>query len=464
MRTRLKSFLLIAFLGISALSYSQTATWTKNFANEGEIRSETDNEIVVTLTGAETFSTTIATDDGEASTFVDGMTGHSSEWGVILSGITAANISLSGSDKIATISIPQSEDYFITADDVIGFTIPIVSHSGASTIPCSSDLTITNLETTVAFGGDLTSSAEETDIRGGSNTLDLTLTNNKWVPGIATTTERLDTIKGMFSGASEFGAMVTALTTGDISVNGDSTILTITFPAKSDYYLTADENIDVEARQRLLQFSEPYTDSTHSFTVSNVAPTVEYGGNLFTGITESILRSGGQTYSLTLTDNLWKTEIETETAERDLIRGMFSNSTKFAPLASALDFGNLDVSPDFKTLTITFPEKTDYFIASSDVVTVTPHQDLLVYPEAYSSTSTTFTISNEDPIIFIVSKSLSEQDVRDGNSFQIKLRGDIWVKPTSALSADFKDRVSAGGSSEWNSSIQSHLVIARAND
>ncbi len=83
MRTRLRSFLFLSFLGITALSFGQSAELTsESISDEADVRSNNDS-IVITLTG-DTFVGNVDTNNGAAETFLAGFSGGSAAWDAII--------------------------------------------------------------------------------------------------------------------------------------------------------------------------------------------------------------------------------------------------------------------------------------------------------------------------------------------------------------------------------------------
>ncbi len=305
MRTRLKSFLLFALLGITSASFGQSATWTKDFNNESEVRNSTDYEIVVVLTD-ETFSATVESVDGDAADLVDGMSGFSTAWDNVLGSINAADITLSAANSVATIRIEQELAYYLIENDSIGFLIPAGSLTGTGVIQLPDSLIINNQETSVSFSGTLSGGVDESDIRNGDNTLILTLTNNKWGAADAAA---LSIVKSMFSvsGGSEFAGQVSALSVGDLGLNGSSDVLTIIFDEDDNFYIPATETVSVEARQTLLQYSEKYADSLATFDVSNEVPVIAISDST---ITEYTIKHEAVSFLITLSGDIWEEPLD----------------------------------------------------------------------------------------------------------------------------------------------------------
>lgn len=270
MRTRLKSFLFLTFLGISSISFGQSAELlSENIGSEADVRNVSPYFIEIELTQDSFFTTDIV-----KTAILDGLKGSSTEFDAVIEaakGDLDNNVVFLENDSIVRIRIEQFSSYYINADDKIGITIPASAlRISSSELDLADSILITNLATTVTFGGDLTGSTTETEIRENRNVLSLTLTNNLWVSNVASS-GALPTVKSMFSAPStEFIDMVSSLTEDSISVSADLKTLTIAFLAKSDYYIAVDEDVDLLAAQSLLQADEPYADATHSLSLIHI--------------------------------------------------------------------------------------------------------------------------------------------------------------------------------------------------
>lgn len=303
---------------------------------------------------------------------------------------------------------------------------------------------------------------DEADVRGNSNQIVVTLTSDTLIAEIATSQASLDVFLGGFSDpGSNITTLIQGLTTSDIALSSENTVATLTVPASSDYYITADESITFSVPAAALQESAADLPAG-TVSVTNLNSTITGdAGDLDTGAPESSFRNADQTYTLTLENNLWHTDITTSADLLDSVMGIFSGGTYFPDLVDQLQSSDLSVSGDGSTLTITFGQTADYYIPSDEVITANVTTGLLAYEEVLDNSDETFTISNEDPVISITSESYSETEIRTGLiSFDVTLTGDKWISNPAV--SNFRNNVVSGG--VWDTDVAPLLEITRVDD
>jgi len=361
MKSRIKFFFVMPFVFIFQLALSgQSAAITDPFSDENDVRSNS-NEIVITVTN-DTLDADIAVHQDSLDIFLAGFSNPGSAITTLLRSLTPSNISMSSENTVATITLPPSSGYYITADENITFTVPAASlQESNSPIAASGTITISNLASTITEDiGDFNTEAPESDIRSGDQTYSLVLENNIWNSTITSSAELLDSVRSIFSGGTYFPDLVTALQSSDISVSGDRHTLTITFRQDAGFYIPSDELINVEVMTALLEYDEPLTNSTESFTILNEDPVLSIVAETYS---ETDIRTGPISFNIILTGDLWAASPSLANFRSNIQSGGVWD-TDIAP--------NLTISRlDDHTIEVTVPQTPSFDIINSETVEVT---------------------------------------------------------------------------------------------
>jgi len=172
------------------------------------------------------------------------------------------------------------------------------------------DITIIRPVKTAEVSGTITT-ADENDIINGGKVIILTLTNDLWVAAGATfDAERQAIIDGLDATANQTlgwnnEVRDSALVVGNV-VRTSDTVVTITMPTVAGYAIVIDEVIAPEIPASALQVSTSsiFTGSTFTIIALASSSTLTIGGDLDTD-DEAAVRAGGNTITLTLTNDTW---------------------------------------------------------------------------------------------------------------------------------------------------------------
>lgn len=440
MFSRYTSIFSILFLVTGSVASGQSASLTEDITNESAVRSATSNTITVTVTG-DTLNSNIGSDALATADFLAGMSG-SAAWAGVVAGIGTSDVVLSDADRVATITVTQNSDYYITANDVIDFVIPAASLKSGASIDVTQDVIVLNESPTLSFGGDLADGELESGIRTSNNTFEITVSGNLWLPDITSDAGALASIKGMFSGAPEFAALVASLTSGDLELTGGGTVLTITFDAEPLYDIASDETVNINVPTDLLEYPESYVSSTTSFTISSLAPYIDVTGT-FLGVTdEGDIRTNSYQIDITVFEDTWVSDIDTDPAKTEgLINGLGSSpaSSGFDALLAVIiggDQGVSSVSLSGNTVRISVPSYPGFDITEDLDLSISADASYFTNASTALSENNFFTLQRIEPYITIASdpSPLNEENL-DESELIVTVHEDEWIAGGFSASA-----------------------------
>jgi len=398
MKSWIKNILPLILIVFTLPLSGQTAELSESIGNEADVRTG-GSSIVVTIHGT-TYDAALGTDDALTQGFYAGMSG-SSAWDGVLALMTTANLVITD-DTIATITLPAADRYFITDNDSIVFTIPDNCISYAGDLLVGDTIVVSNLASSITYGGTIRSSVDEDDMRTASHSYILLLSNNLWRTDILDAAV-LSTIKAQFSTSPAFGSIVSNLTTGDLSLSSDSTTLTITFPADATYYLTLNETTTFTPDISLLRFSESVSGGGDSFTIDNTDPVISYPDATYS---EASIRSTSNTFTLTLQGDEWADPVASN------LKDAFSGDTAWTnQVKDQLTFNLLDA----QHLEVTIPALSNFDIAVAENITLSVSSTHLLHSSGTYAASGTLTLQPATPTVSAsgtLNGTLSEGDIR----------------------------------------------------
>ncbi len=422
-------------LSFSAIqTYGQSATLSENISDEGSIRDASDYSIVINLVD-DTLVSEIGTQDVPTANFLGGMSGGSAAWDDLVNAISTSDVVLSNNNTTVTITISQKNEYYIVSDDSIGFEIPGNSLLSGNPLLVSDSIVVENLLPTLSFGGDLAPGVDESAIRNGDQTFSLTLNGNLWRSDITSASDALTDIKGMFSNAPVFATMVSALTSGSLSLSGDSKTLTITFSRKTDYYISADESVNVDVPQSLLEYSEAFSGSTTtSFTISNENPQISITTENYP---ETAIRSGDIYFDISLSGDVWATTLSSDFGDRIVSGGTFD--TEITPNLEITRTGN-------STVQVKIPQTPGFDISSDEAVTIT-----VIAADLQHSVGGPYNVSGTKNILAAlpgitaggtIASGINEGDIRTtAYTITVEVSEDTWVSDIATNGTNTRDLI-----------------------
>ncbi len=386
---------------------------TENITDEADVRSG-GRTIIITIHGT-TFENTLGNNSSVTAEFYAGMSG-STAWEEVKSTLATDAVVVTD-DTIATISLPPVPDYFITQDDTIAFLVPATCLASGADLALGDSIAVTNNATSLAFGGTIRASVSEDNLRTAAYTYTLELLGNMWRADIREDSV-LNYIKGMFSGAPVFAANVSALTVDDLSLNLDSTLLTISFPADPSYYISSSETVVITPAENLLRYPESITGGGDSFSISNTSPLISFPNTTFT---ENAIRNGANSLTITLTGDEWADPVASN------LKDAFSGDTSWSnQIKDNLVFLLLDPH----TLQMTIPQLPTYNIAVSAAITLTVTGSHLLHSSGTFAATGTLTLEPAAASLAVsgtLSGSISEGTIRSTTHYlTLKLTEEEW--------------------------------------
>ncbi len=260
----------------------------------------------------------------------------------------------------------------------------------------------------VALTGSVTDD-EKTDIRAGSSTILLTLTDDSWVTaGAAFDGERQNIINGLMSAQAEANGWNNIVQAGlqvtDV-VRTSNTVVTITLPAFAGYDITAQETITVTVPASSLAQSGVGLVASPTFDITVTGTAVARTGTI-SNDTELDIQAGGSTIILTVTDDTWVVAGGTFDAQRqNIINGLVSAQAEANGWNNVVQAG-LQVTDVVRTsntvVTITLPPFPGYDIGAPETITVTVPATALVVASSAVVAAPTFIISANTPDHMVV--------------------------------------------------------------
>ena len=181
----------------------------------------------------------------------------------------------------------------------------------------------------VTMTGGLTVKAHEEDLRSvHAHVLDMTLVGDTWLPGVGLDgAESSALLSGLASTQSETGgwrAVVAPMLSSTDLLRLDDQTVRLTIPQIAGYDIAAPETLRLTVPQGAT-FARSVLTAPESITFEPSAGTGRFGGDLMTlGNDASIQDASTLSLVLTLTSDLWSTDIETYANMQALLSGIYS--------------------------------------------------------------------------------------------------------------------------------------------
>ncbi len=434
------------------------------------------SQIVLTITD-DTWVAAGATFDAERQNIINGLVSAQAEangWNNVVQGGLQVTDVVRTSNTVVTITLPAFVGYDIIAQETITATAPASALAQSSiAIAAVPTFNIDVSAGTVALTGSVTDDAE-LDIRAGSSTILLTLTDDSWVgAGVAFDAERQNIINGLVSAQAEANGW-NNLVQGGLQVTDvvrtSNTVVTITLPAFAGYDITAQETITATVPASALAQSSIAIVGIPTFDVTVSPGSVALTGTV-TDDAEVDIRAGSSTILLTLTDDSWVGAGAAFDAERqNIINGLVSAQAEANGWNNVVQ-GGLQVTDVVRTnntvVTITLPAFAGYDIAAQETITVTAPASALAQSSIAIVGNPTFdvTVSLGSVALTGTITDDAELDIRAGNStILLTLTDDSWVRAGAAFDAERQNIINGLVSAQaeangWNNVVQGGLQV-----
>lgn len=386
-------------------------------------------------------------------------------------------------NKSIKIILPKVGGYDISADQIIGVSIaPSLLNDSSDPVTNTLDFTI-KADSQAVLISNINSAS---DIVNGGKIISISLTNSAWNPDVINHNDKRNAFFESFTTAyenTEWNKVIRALKAfpdpaNILAITEDKSTLTITLPPVDNYRILDVQTIKVNYKSWKTKdfITEKLADSQPalSFTIAPSFTTATLGGTIVKSPTESNIVAGGQTIKITLSNNTWQADVESNQAMIDtLVEGFTASSdtdswnrVQSELKSKAIPEGKIKLD-DAKTLTITLPpvERSKYNIAADQAITVNINATLLNYNHPVTLSPNTFTIKADGAatVTGTVAPLLTEADmITGGKTIIITLTNHKWI-PDVVSKADNRNAlmdsftVSSGSESDktqWSNALE----------
>jgi len=460
---------------ITNLATTTALTGTVTTADEADIVTG-GNTVILTLTN-DRWAASGGTFDAIRQDIIDGLDSAQSEtfgWNNEVRDKEVVGAVVRTSDTVVTVTLSASASYGITANETITATVPASALAiDTSPVVAAPTFAITNLATTTALTGTVTT-ADENDIMGGGETIILTLTNDKWVASGGTfDAVRQDIIDGLDSAQSEtFGwnnevrdkEVVTAV------VRTSDTVVTVTLSSSAGYGISANETITATVPASALAFDTTPVIAAPTFSITDVASTASLTGTVI-GSDEGDIVTGGRTVILTLMDDTWVTAGATFDAVRqDIIDGLDSAGAELLGWNNEVrdkEVVTSVVRTSDTVVTVTLSASASYDIAANETITATIPDSALTIATSPLVAAPTFAIATVTATAALSGTILLADEnaiVLGASEIILTLTNDTWVAAGATFDATRQAIIDGMTSATslplgWNDEVRDKEVV-----
>ncbi len=276
---------------VTTLAEEAVLTGTLDGSTEQQLR-ENSRTIILTLANATYVNPFTATEQAAIIAGLDGddVTGTGFD-AAVRPNIPNGNV-VRTSATVCTITVPATPGYAISSTENITATIPAVAIVSPEPITATPDATLTAVVESAARSGTATA-ADEDDIRTGSTSLVVDLTNVTFVDAFDNTIRQavIDGLSGNGPGGTGFNDAVRANMVPANVVRNSATQMTITIPASAGYGISSDETITPTIPATAMKF--PTAIATPTFDITALVESAAISGTVTTGRTENEIRVDG---------------------------------------------------------------------------------------------------------------------------------------------------------------------------
>ena len=431
------------------------------------------NQLTITVAGGPIWVAAGATFDAERQNIINGLVSGGAEgsgWNAVVQAGLAVTDVVRSSDTVVTITLPAFATYDISASETVTVTVPATALD--SGVALDNSPTFSVLAASAAVGGTLPGGANfEADILAGGGTINITLSNDRWVAAGGTfDAQRQNIIDGLVSGGAEgsgWNAVVRAgLAVTDVARLSDF-LVRVTLPAFGTYDISANESITPAIPASAITSTGGLTGP--SFNV--LAATASVGGTLPAGLNfEADIIAGGGTIDITLSSDRWVAAGATFDAERqNIINGLVSAGGEAngwnAVVQAGLAVTDVARISDFLAR-VTLPAFGTYDISAAETVTLTIPAGAVTSLSGFAA-SPTFDIVTPFAATSgsIQGGANSEGDiVSGGGTVILTVGGDTWVAAGGTFDTERQniiDGLVSGGAegTGWNAVVQAGLAV-----
>lgn len=351
-------------------------------------------------------------------------------------------ITLSAGQNQAFITIPAVADYYLTDDQTISLNVPYQLLS--NDIKLKEQTFTISATPKVLISGSATPVISRTDFIKGGKTVVLTLVNTTWVTDIATNTIRRESLLDGFN----WGTLNPIVKARATVTKTNEKVVTIALPPIEK--LSSDLNIRYTPNQGLTTTPSGQafvTDVMDAFAVkAGTTPSATISGTILSNTTEFDIVKGGKSIVITLKDDVWAKDVETNTAKISLSGISLPNPV-------------MDIKRTSDTVvTLTLKSQPGFSLTGDSSVSITIPDELLTVSSGDIILNSAFKIGSAAAELSGTGISVAPVDIqKGGKTLTIKLKNATFKTDASSLG-----RLSFTNSTEWNKVVTA--IYSNANN
>lgn len=290
--------------------------------------------------------------------------------------LQSPDLTVSSDRSTLTITFGQSTDFYIPSNEVITAAVSTgMLEYNEALVNSQENFTISNEDPVISITSE---SYNETSIRNGSISFDITLSGDIWVTNPSLSNFRNNVVSG--------GVWDTDIAPGLEITRVDDHTITIVVPQVATFDIVNSETVEVSALNGDLEFTSSGSfTATQTKTITPASVSIT-GVATFDGVDEGNIRSSSYTITLTLYEDEWESAIggnnNTNKALINSLRFQPSESTAASAMQSAILNGNNDgadnTSVSGNIVTINVPAVSAFDITQDvEVGFLVPHEALV---------------------------------------------------------------------------------------
>ncbi|MFZ5941304.1 MAG: hypothetical protein ACOYXB_12105, partial [Bacteroidota bacterium] len=397
----------------------------------GTIRSSVSEADI--RTSSHTYTLTLANNEWRSDIKEDSVLGYiqgmfSPAASALITAMTTADINVTGGN-VLTITFPANSSYYLSSSEAFTVTPADNLAKYPETITGGSDnFTIANTDPQLSFTN---VSYTEASIRTSPHTFTISLTGDEWADPVASN------LKDAFVGDTAWDNQIRDLLTFTYTTS----TVSVTIPAIPGFDMAVTDNITLSVNSTHLLHSSGTYAATGTLTLTPTAPSVSVSGTstLIGSVTEESMRTSTHSIVLTLSEEVWPADLETNaTLRATLINGLTASGTGWTTIRDAIlgtDSGNGRVHLNGLQVTIDVPAEPDFDISSSISLSASIASSLLSHTPAGLSVSGFCTITPKAASMRIYTNRspLTESNL-DNSLLYVKLFEDTFADGTFSIS------------------------------
>ncbi len=220
------------------------------------------------------------------------------------------NITVSEDKSTLTIVIPATSNFYLTADQTLSLKVPYQLLS--KNVNLKEQIITIKATPKALVSGTVSPNVSQTDIVKGGKTIVVTLVNAKWADDIASNSVKRESLLSSFDWKSNETTSI-LIARADVVRTNDQ-VVTITLPPIDGFKVQSDLVVTYTPKANLTTDSNFDESSINAFTVQPVTnQSATLSGTILSKTNEFDMVKGGKTLIITLKNDVWVKDIETNT-------------------------------------------------------------------------------------------------------------------------------------------------------